>query len=247
MPGEHSRAQGRASPAGEAQPGAWRALADSFGHAFRGVVDTAVHQRNMRIHLVSGILVALVASAVPLGDAEQSALALCVFLVLSAEVANSALEALVDILSRDWHERARMAKDASAGAVLALAAGSLVVLVMVILHDWPSIVAARASALRQAIWGLPLAGIAAALLTPFRRPLAVDVALGAVGAALLVVLATFTASGPFTVLAALLFAASLAAALRRRRLQGVRQAWRPAGGLPQPGPRRDRAGESSPG
>jgi diacylglycerol kinase (ATP) len=217
MPGEHLRAPRRASPPGDASPGPWRALADSFGHAFRGVVDTAVHQRNMRIHLVSGILVALVASAVPLGVAEQIALALCVFLVLSAEVANSALEALVDILSRDWHERARVAKDASAGAVLALAAGSVVVLVMVLLHDWPAIAAARGVALRQAIWGLPLAGSAAVLLTPFRRPLAVDLSMGAAGVVLVAILATFSASGPFTALAALLFAASLAAALRRRR------------------------------
>jgi len=136
--------------------------------------------------------------------------------VLSAEVANSALEALVDVLSRDWHERARVAKDASAGAVLALAAGSVVVLVMVLLHDWPAIAAAREAALRQAIWGLPLVGLAAALLTPFRRPLAADLALSGAGAALIVVLATFSASGPFTALAALLFAASVAAALRRR-------------------------------
>jgi diacylglycerol kinase (ATP) len=217
MSGEHLRAPRRASPAGDAGPGPWRALANSFGHAFRGVVDTAVHQRNMRIHLVAGILVALVASAVPLGVAEQIALALCVFLVLSAEVANSALEALVDVLSRDWHERARVAKDASAGAVLALAAGAVVVLVMVLLHDWPAIAAAREAALRQAIWGLPLVGLAAALLTPFRRPLAADLALSGAGAALIVVLATFSASGPFTALAALLFAAAVAAALRRRR------------------------------
>jgi diacylglycerol kinase (ATP) len=217
MSGQHVRAPRRASPAGDGSPGPWRALADSFGHAFRGVVDTAIHQRNMRIHLVAGILVALVGSAVPLGVAEQLALALCVFLVLSAEVANSALEALVDILSRDWHERARLAKDASAGAVLALAAGAVIVLVMVLLHDWPEIATARQAALRQATWGLPLAGIAAVLLTPFRRPLAADLALGAAGAALIAVLATFSASGPFTALAALLFAASMAAAIRRRR------------------------------
>ncbi len=202
-------------PEPPARPGPWRALVGSFRHAFRGVVDTAVHQRNMRIHVVSGILVALVASGVPLGTTEQLALAFCVFLVLSAEVANSALEALVDLASRERHDRARAAKDAAAGAVLVLAACSVLVLAVVLVHVWPEIAARRSAVFRQAALGLPLAALAAALLTPSRRPRALDAALTALGLVLLAVLASFTESAPFTALAALLFGLSAAAALTR--------------------------------
>jgi diacylglycerol kinase (ATP) len=102
--------------------GAIAAIAASFRFAWDGVVETALYQRNMRIHLVAALLVALLASAVPLGAAADLALLFCVFLVLSAEVANSALEALVDLVTRERHDRARAAKDAGAGAVLVLAA-----------------------------------------------------------------------------------------------------------------------------
>jgi diacylglycerol kinase len=198
--------------------GAWRELASSFSVAFAGVVETALYQRNMRIHLVAGLLVALVGSGVALGVAEQLALLLCVFLVLSAEVANSALEALVDLVTRERHDRARAAKDAGAGAVIILAAGSVAVLVAVLVHAWPAIAAGREAALRQAAAGLPLALMAAVLLAPLRRPRALDIALTIAGGALLATMASFTASALFTALAALLFGVAVAVASCRRKI-----------------------------
>ncbi|HUK66195.1 MAG TPA: diacylglycerol kinase family protein, partial [Anaeromyxobacteraceae bacterium] len=101
--------------------GEGRAFLRSLGHAWDGVVETAHQQRNMRIHLVAGLLVSLLGSGVPLGFGARLALLLCTFLVLSAEVANSALEAMVDLVSPQHHESARVAKDAGAGGVLVLA------------------------------------------------------------------------------------------------------------------------------
>ena len=216
-------ARAEAQPRKPAQPhpprwrGPGRDLASSFAVAWSGVVETALHQRNMRIHVVAGLLVALVGSGVALGVAEQLALLLCVFLVLSAEVANSALEALVDLVTREHHDRARAAKDAGAGAVMVLAAGSVAVLVAVVVHAWPTIAAAREAALRQAAAGLPLALMAAALLAPLRRPRALDIALAISGGALLVTLAGFTTSALFTALAVLLFGVAVAVARCRRK------------------------------
>ena len=209
------------TPAGGSYPGDGRrrrgGLAASFAVAWDGVVETALRQRNMRVHLVAGLLVCLVASGVPLGVPEQLALLLCVFLVLSAEVANSALEALVDLVTRERHDLARAAKDAGAGAVLVLAAGSVAVLAAVVVHAWPSLAAQRDAVLRQVALGVPLALAAAGLLASRPRPRAVDLALAAVGTALLAVLAMVTASALFTAIAALHFFVAAAVAARRRR------------------------------
>jgi diacylglycerol kinase (ATP) len=193
------------------------AFASSFRFAWDGVVETALHQRNMRVHLVAGLLVALVASAIPLGIPEQLALLLCVFLVLAAEVANSALESLVDLVTRERHDLARAAKDAGAGAVLVLAAGSVAVLAAVLARAWPDVTAGAPGAVRQAALGLPLAASAAILLAPLPRPRAADGALAGLGLGLLVALAAFSASVVFTALAALLFSVALATAAARRR------------------------------
>jgi diacylglycerol kinase len=170
----------------------------------------------MRIHLVAGVLVALLGSAVPLGAAHELALLLCVFLVLSAEVANSALEALVDLVTLERHDRARAAKDAGAGAVLVLAAGSVAVLAAVLVDAWPRIAVARVAVARQAALGAPLAAASWLLLAPLRRRPAADRALSLAGVALLAALARWSASPVFTALATALFAVAVATARRRR-------------------------------
>ena len=203
-------------PASRAQRrGALAALATSFRHAWDGVVDTAVHQRNMRIHLVSGLLVALLGSSVPFAGSRQLALALCVVLVLAAEAANTALEALVDLVILENHARARLAKDAGAAGVLIVAVGSVLVLAIVVLEDRQLLVANRNALLRQAAAGLPLAGALAVLLAPSRRGAWVDPVLLAVGGASLIAVTALGRSVPFAVLAALLFAVGVAVARRR--------------------------------
>jgi len=146
----------------------WRALAWSFVYAWDGVVDTAVRQRNMRIHLAAAGGVCLFASAAPLSLASDLALLLCIFLVLAAEVANSALEALVDLVTRDRDEHARRAKDAGAGAVLVLACASLAVFCAVIARELPALRRASLATIRPA-WLLPLACAAAVALAAARR------------------------------------------------------------------------------
>ncbi len=204
------------SAPGARRASGWRALASSFVFAWRGVVETAVHQRNMRIHLVAGLLVALLGSGLELGLAERLALLACVGLVLAAEVANSALEHLVDLVTRTPDERARAAKDAAAGAVLVLAAGSVAVLAAVLLHAGPAMRAGLPTLIRQAAIGLPLVGVAGALLLPARRSRALDTVLTWAGAALLAGVAVVSSSGLFTLLAAALFAIAAGAAARRR-------------------------------
>jgi hypothetical protein len=163
---------------------------------------------------VAALAVALLGSAAPLPVSAQLALAGCVSLVLSAEVANSALEALVDLVTREHHPLARTAKDAGAGAVLVLAAGSVVVGCLAVSAAWPDVASAAAPRWR-ALAALACLGAQAALLTPYRRSRGVDAALAAAGAGLLAAVLALARSVPFAGLAVALFAVACAAAWRR--------------------------------
>ncbi|HEX9049066.1 MAG TPA: diacylglycerol kinase, partial [Anaeromyxobacter sp.] len=127
-------------PPAEEQPGTERAPAErgrhgllrSFAFAWAGLAEGAVRDRNLRIHLGLGVLASALAARAPLEPVERALLLACVAGVIAAESMNSALEAAVDLASPRWSERARIAKDAAAGAVLALAAGSVLVLAAIV-------------------------------------------------------------------------------------------------------------------
>lgn len=208
-------------------------LIASFGHAWNGLIHTVVHQRNMRVHLISGVLVGLVGSGIPLGLAEKVTLIFCVLLIFFAEILNSALEHLVDLAVQQFDEKARLAKDAAAAGVLVLALGTVVIFAAILVSNWETVRISTEAITRQVALGVPLAACVVALVLPQRRPVAVDVAAFVGAFALLGVLALETASMVFTALTGGLVFVAGAAARQRRREQ--REAARAAADSPVSG------------
>ena len=62
-----------------------------------------------------------------LTSVEWCLIVLCIGLMWTAELLNTSVEVLVDLLSPEYHERARVAKDVAAAAVLCSAVASAVV------------------------------------------------------------------------------------------------------------------------
>jgi diacylglycerol kinase len=192
-------------------------LGQSFGWAWAGLAGAAVRERNMRIHLALGIVASAAASLLPMTGAERALLLLAVALVVAGEAANSALEAVVDLVSPSWNARARVAKDAAAGAVLALAGGSVVVLVAIALPaldrvdgGWPALGAGSVGAVAAA-------AAAAFLPSPGRRAAVLDALLLAAGAGGLVFVARAADGIAGVAAAAFLLCVAAGGAVRRRR------------------------------
>jgi diacylglycerol kinase (ATP) len=100
---------------------------DSFGHAFRGLFYTWETQRHLRVHLALATLAVFLGLILRLGATEWAVLALTIALVLSLELLNTVVEAVVDLVTPDYHPLARVAKDVAAGAVLVSAMGGVAV------------------------------------------------------------------------------------------------------------------------
>ena len=186
-------------------------------HAWNGLVHTVVHQRNMRIHVTAAILVMLVGSGIPLGLAEKVTLIFCVQFVFFAEILNSALEALVDLATQQFHEKARITKDAAAAGVLVLALGTVIIFAALLVHNWDTVVAHLEDVRRQALLGVPVALCGMALMRNMHRRLWVDVGLLGVALGLWGILLTRTKSYVFSSLLLGLIVLTFAAALARRR------------------------------
>lgn len=193
-------------------------LGASFGFAWDGLVDGALRDRNLRIHLALGALVGAFVARTPLAPSERGLLLLCLALVVAAESANSALEAVVDLASPGQDDRARFAKDAAAGAVLATAAGSVLALAAVVGARLDALLAAAGALLLPAASALVTAAAAAFLASPpaSSRARATDLAVAAAGAAGLVHVAVGAESQAGTAAAGLCLAVAAGAAARRR-------------------------------
>jgi diacylglycerol kinase (ATP) len=196
----------------------------SFRHAWAGLIHTVVHQRNMRVHLISAVLVGLVGSGIPLGLAEKVTLIFCVLLTFFAEILNSALEHLVDLAIQQFDEKARLAKDAAAAGVMVLALGTVVIFAALLVHNWEIVRNSGPQIARQVALGLPLTACIALLVLPRPHPAWLDGGAFIAGAVLLGFLAMRTASSVFTALTAgLLVIAGAAARARRRDARGQKK------------------------
>ncbi|HBV95956.1 MAG: hypothetical protein JL50_04890 [Peptococcaceae bacterium BICA1-7] len=105
----------------------------SFVYALRGIVWVTATQRNMRIHLAAAVAVLAAAVWLGLSNAETAVIVLAVALVMVAEIINTAIERAVDLVTREYHPLAGIAKDVAAGAVLLAAFFSVVIGALVFL------------------------------------------------------------------------------------------------------------------
>jgi diacylglycerol kinase (ATP) len=188
-------------------------------HAWNGLVYTVVHQRNMRMHMISALLVGLVGSGIPLGLAEKVTLIFCVLLVLFAEMLNSALEQLVDLAIQQFDEKAKLTKDIAAAAVLVLAIGTVVLFAAVLVHNAETIFKNLPAIERQVLFGAPLVFLGGALMHEQVKPIWLDV-LFALGALVLWgFLASWTESEVFSAMTLGLLFVCASAAYSRQKLR----------------------------
>jgi diacylglycerol kinase (ATP) len=100
---------------------------NSFQNAFEGIIYATRNERNMRIHLIAGALVLFATLYLRLERAYVAIICVTVAAVLALELLNTAIEAVVDLMTVAHHPLAKIAKDAAAGAVLVMSIAAIIV------------------------------------------------------------------------------------------------------------------------
>ena len=103
----------------------------SFEYAWRGIIYTVTTQPNFRRHIVVALIAILAGWYYDLSLTEWCLVLLSIGTVWTAELVNTSIEHLTDIVSPDYNELIGKVKDIAAGAVLfaAIAAGIVGLLV----------------------------------------------------------------------------------------------------------------------
>lgn len=100
---------------------------EACNNAVNGIIYAATTQRNIKIQLVLAVIVMVLCLFYGLETTEFLCLTFAVFLVIFAELINTAIETVVDLFVDVYHPKAKIAKDVAAGAVVLAACNALVV------------------------------------------------------------------------------------------------------------------------
>ncbi|MEI6101347.1 MAG: diacylglycerol kinase, partial [Eubacteriales bacterium] len=104
-----------------------KTVTNSFNHAISGIMQAFKLEKNMKVHFAIMVAVIVTAVVVHVTRFEMIALVLAIAFVLFAELLNTAVEAVCDLITREYNEFAKIAKNVAAGAVLITAATSVAV------------------------------------------------------------------------------------------------------------------------
>ena len=105
----------------------------SLGHALDGIEYAINHERNVKIEIFVAILVSILGFLLKITILEWLIIIITISLVLGLELVNTAIERTVDLVTKDYYELAKNAKDVAAGAVLTVSMFSCVVGIIIFL------------------------------------------------------------------------------------------------------------------
>jgi diacylglycerol kinase len=103
----------------------------SFQHAFDGIVWAFRTQPNFRVHLVLSVIAIMMGLYFRITTVEMTIIIFTILLGLAGEMINTALESVTDLVTSEWRQQAKIAKDVSAGMMLLIATGAVVVAVFI--------------------------------------------------------------------------------------------------------------------
>ena len=109
----------------------------SIGVAFDGIIDLIKSENNAKVHLVSTIVVIIVGLKLQFLAIEWWWISLAIAGVWVAELINTSIEKLTDLVSPEINPIAKKVKDYAAGAVLVMAIWAIFVFCLISLpHLW---------------------------------------------------------------------------------------------------------------
>jgi diacylglycerol kinase (ATP) len=103
----------------------------SFKNAISGIIYAIKTQPNFVVQVLVAFCVLILALVIKISQVELAILVFTIFLVLTAEMINTSIESVTDLVSDNWHKDAKIAKDVSAGMVLLTSIGAIIIAMII--------------------------------------------------------------------------------------------------------------------
>ena len=103
-------------------------------YAIEGIVHVFRTQKHMRFHFLSVIIAGIFCLLLKLNYLEIVAIVFAISFVIFAELINTAVETVVDMVTQKYHPLAKFAKDIAAGAVLVASINAIIIAVIILFN-----------------------------------------------------------------------------------------------------------------
>ncbi|MDF2854394.1 MAG: diacylglycerol kinase [Neobacillus sp.] len=108
-------------------------IVNSFSFAVNGIKTAILSERNMRIHMIISILVIGCSFFFSISYVEWIIVILTIGGMIALELVNTAIERVVDLITKEYHPLAEQAKDIAAGAVFVYAITAVIIGIIIFL------------------------------------------------------------------------------------------------------------------
>jgi undecaprenol kinase len=105
----------------------------SFKNALSGLAWALRTQPNFRVHLILSAIALCLSAYFRITRTEWAIIIFTIVLGLTAEFINTAIESVTDLITTEWRAQAKVAKDVSAGMMLTVAVGAVIVALFIFL------------------------------------------------------------------------------------------------------------------
>lgn len=105
----------------------------SFKNAFSGLIWAFTTQPNFRVHLVLSVSALIMGVLLKISYIEMTIIILTIFFGLGIEMINTSIESMTDLITTEYRESAKIAKDVAAGMMLLTAIGATVIASLIFL------------------------------------------------------------------------------------------------------------------
>mgnify|MGYP005841483345 FL=1 len=104
-----------------------RTFKGSVKNCLDGISYVTKNEKNFKREIALGIIALILSYILKIDKIEFIIILTMICLVLTAEIINTAIERAVDLVTKEYHELARIAKDVSAGSVLVTSTFALII------------------------------------------------------------------------------------------------------------------------
>ena len=104
-----------------------RTFKASVKNCLDGISSVTMNEKNFKREIALGIIALILSYILKIDKIEFIIVLTMICLVLTAEIINTAIERTVDLVTKEYHELARIARDVSAGSVLVTSIFALII------------------------------------------------------------------------------------------------------------------------